>query len=365
MRLRYWFVACVLSILNLSIAQAQTGASKRPFEFRSMHLDVSRHYFSVDVIKQYVDSIAAHNFNYFHWHLTDDQGWRLQIEAYPLLTEVGAWRTEDDGTKYGGFYSKEDVAEIVSYAEKQGVEIIPEIDIPGHCMAAIAAYPWLSCKQEQVEIPNKAGIFPTILCPTDTVREFVLTIMQEVCEMFPGKYVHIGGDEVPKETWRGDESVKRIKKENELKSLQQVQNFWMKEVADFLKSKGKTVIVWGEVTRSKFDKDLVVMSWRGKLAGRRAARKGNKVVMASRFYCYFDYPKTRKDKRPRFFYPYLTNKKVAKYTPYSWKLSKESNKNIIGGAGMMWTEFIPTEEKLWHQFTPRVGTLGRVLNSMK
>ncbi len=346
----------------MSIAiKSKSQTEPHAFDFRSMHLDVSRHFFPTDVIRQYIDSLAKNHFNYFHWHLTDDQGWRLEIKAYPLLTQLGALRKEKDGTVYGGYYTQEQIKEVVEYATLRGVEIIPEIDFPGHCSAAIAAYPWLSCNGALIEVPNKSGIYKTILCPTDTTTQFLKKVFDEVCELFPGKYIHIGGDEVPKQSWRSNVAVKQLKHQYNLGSLQAVQNHWMNEMSTYLQQKGKSVIVWGEVTRSAFRKDLIIMSWRGKNAGVRAAKNGNKVIMASRFYCYLDYPKSRKEKKPAFFYPYLTNEKVAKYNLYSKRLNAEQNQNIIGGGGLLWTEFVADTAKLWHQFSPRAATLGKVL----
>ena len=359
--LKFTAVSIIGGLIMFGNINAQT--TNHAFPFRSMHLDVSRHFFSVPLIKEYIDSLAANNFNYFHWHLTDDQGWRIEIKAYPLLTKTGAWRKEKDNTIYGGFYSSEDIKEIVDYALKKNIEIIPEIDFPGHCSAAIAAYPWLSCSEEAIEVPAKPGIYKTILCPTDTVKSFLKIVFNEICGMFSGKYIHIGGDEVPKKSWRKNKSVKRMMLENNLHSMQQVQNYWMNDIATFLQRKGKSVIVWGEVTRSAFSKNLIIMSWRAKHAGIRAAKNGNKVIMASRFYCYFDYPASRKEKKPVFFYPYLTNAKVSRYNLYSKRLTAEENRNIIRGAGMLWTEYVTDTNRLWHQFSPRVGTLGKVLST--
>jgi hexosaminidase len=352
-------VIAVTALCKTIISQSGSKA----FPFRSMHLDVARHFFPPEVIKQYIDSLSAHNYNYFHWHLTDDQGWRIEIKAFPLLTKTGAWRKEKNNAIYGGYYTQEQLKEIVEYAAKKNIEIIPEIDFPGHCSSAIAAYPWLSCSGDLIAVPSKRGIYKSVLCPSDTTIKFLKIVFDEVCTIFPGKYIHIGGDEVLKSTWRKDSSVARLMKKNKLTSLRALQNYWMQEMAIYLMNKGKSVIVWGEVTRAPFSKDLIIMSWRGKQAGIKAAKNGNQVIMASRFYCYFDYPKSRKDKKPFFIYPYLTNEKVKTYHLYSKRLTTEENKNIIGGAGMLWTEFVTDTTQLWYQFSPRVGTLGKVLSS--
>ncbi len=348
-------------LLAIVCCVASGTLAQSPFPFRSMHLDVSRHFFPVEIVKQYIDSLSKYNFNHFHWHLTDDQGWRIEIKGYPLLTEIGGWRISENGERYGGYYTQEQIKGIVTYASQRGIEIIPEIDLPGHMSAAIAAYPWLSCDQTEIEVPTKWGIHKTILCRTDTVSTFVKNVLNEVCELFPGKYVHIGGDEVPKKIWRKNDDVKQLKKDQDLRTLQEVQNYFMNDIAKYLRSKGKTVIVWGEVTRSEFSKDWVVMSWRGKIAGIRAAKNGNQVVMAPRFFCYFDYPQSRKEKKTAWYQTYTTNEKVARFSPLVKRLSEEENKLIIGGAGMLWTEHVPNSSRLWHQLSPRAAVLGKVL----
>jgi hexosaminidase len=353
----------LLLLVILSVRGFSQPGEPTAFPFRSMHLDVSRHFFSVDVVKQYIDSLAAHDFNYFHWHLTDDQGWRIEIKKYPFLTAISAYRSAENGERYGGFYTQEDIKDIVQYALLKNIQIIPEIDFPGHVSSAIAAYPQLGCTDKPIQVPSKHGIYHDILCPSKYSEQFILDVMAEVCALFPGPYIHIGGDEVPKKQWKKDPAAKKLLAERNLPSFQALQNAWMSSVATYLKSQGKSVIVWGEVTKSDFDPDWIIMSWRGKKAGIKAAKQGNRVIMASRFYCYFDYPQSRKEKKPLFYYPYLKNEKVASFNLYSKKLTDEQNAHIIGGAGMMWTEFIADEEKLWHQFTPRVGTLGKVLNS--
>lgn len=324
------------------------------YGFRGMHLDVCRHFFPKEVIRQYIDTLAAYRINYFHWHLTDDQGWRIEIKQYPKLTAIGAWRTLDNGTQYGGYYTQEDVREIVAYALERHVTVIPEIEMPGHSSAAIAAYPWLSCAASSISVPARWGIFKNIYCPTDTVFRFLQHVLDEVCALFPSPYIHIGGDEVPKQEWKKNDAVKALMKREQLRNYEQVQHYFMKTMEDYLLAKGKRSIGWGEVTRGGLSDSMLVMSWRGKFAGIKAAKNGNEVIMAPRFSCYFDYPQTWKEKKPAWWMTRLTAKKVARFKPNSQLLSKMQNEKIIGAEATLWTEYVPDEKRLWHQLMPRL-----------
>ncbi len=331
------------------------------FAYRGMHLDVCRHFFSKEVVKLYIDELAKSRINYFHWHLTDDQGWRIEIKKYPRLTETGAWRTETDGTKYGGYYTQAEIKEVVAYATERHITVIPEIEMPGHSSAAVAAYPWLSCGQQAISVPNRWGIFKDIYCPNDSVFHFLCNVLDEVCSLFPSPYIHIGGDEVPKEQWKQSASVKALMQKEHLKNYEQVQHYFMKTMEAYLLTKGKRSIGWGEVTRGGLSDSMIVMSWRGKVAGARAARKGNQVIMAPRFSCYFDYPQTWKEKKAAWWMTRLTVKKVRHFKPYTSLLSKTKNKNIVGVEATLWTEYVPNEKQLWHQLQPRLKEFGRVL----
>jgi hexosaminidase len=331
------------------------------YEYRGMHLDVSRHFFGKDVVKKYIDTLAKYNITYFHWHLTDDQGWRIEIKKYPKLTEVGAWRKEKDGNIYGGFYTQDDIREIVAYAQQRNITIVPEIDVPGHSSAAIAAYPWLGCTGKQIEVPNRWGIFKDIYKPSDSTFIFLRGVFDEVCALFPGPYVHIGGDEVPKKQWNESEFCRQLMKEKNLKNAEQLQHYFMKQIEDYLLAKGKRSIAWGEVMRGGVNDSMIVMSWRGKGAGIKAARRGNEVIMASRFYCYFDYPQSVKDKKAAWWMTYTPAKKVAKFNPQSKLLSEEQNKKIIGAEATLWTEYVTNEQQLWHQLLPRLKNFSEVM----
>ena len=328
------------------------------YAYRGMHLDVSRHFFSKEVIKRYIDELARLKFNYFHWHLTDDQGWRIEIERYPLLTSVGAWRTEKDGTKHGGFYTQDEIREIVAYAADLNITVVPELDLPGHASAAITAYPELSCHGRKIEVPNKWGIMQDVFCPTDSTIIFLKNVLDEMVELFPGSIFHLGGDEVPKNQWKESSLVSDRIKSNGLKNYEQVQHYFMHELTAHLKAKDKAVIGWGEVVRGGMSDSLIVMSWRGKFAGIKAAKIGHPVIMASRFSCYFDYPQSWKEKKSAWWMTRTTLRKVYRYTPTAKTLTKEQNKQVMGGEGTLWTEYVATEAQLFHQLKPRVSALS-------
>lgn len=357
MKFSFVLLSCIAFTLN---STAQLNATGK-FDYRGMHLDVSRHFFAKNIIEQYIDTIAKYKLNYFHWHLTDDQGWRIEIKKYPLLTDVGAWRKEKDGSIYGGFYSQEEVRSIVRYAYERGITIIPEIEIPGHSSAAIAAYPWLGCTGKQIEVPNRWGIFKDVYCPTDSTFQFLQDVLDEVCELFPSHYIHIGGDEVPKQQWLQNSFCRELMKKHALRNGEQLQHYFMKRIEDYLLSKGRRSIVWGEAIRGGINDSTIVMSWRGKGAGVKAAKKGNNVIMAPRFSCYFDYPETIKDKKGAWYMTYLPAKKVARFNPHSKMLDKAGNKKVIGGEATLWTEHVTSKEQLWHQLLPRIAALGKAL----
>lgn len=328
------------------------------YSYRGMHLDVSRHFFSKEVVKQLIDEMLLNKMNYFHWHLTDDQGWRIQINKYPLLTEVGAWRTEQDGSKYGGYYTQDDIREVVNYARERNITIIPEIEMPGHSSAAVAAYPWLSCSGEEIEVPNTYGIKRDIYCPTDSTFQFLKDVLDEVVDLFPGPYMHIGGDEVPKAQWKQSAEVRALKRKNKLKNYEQVQHYFMREMETYLAAKGKRSIGWGEVTRGGLSDSMIVMSWRGKGAGYKAARKGNSVIMAPRFSCYFDYPQHTNEKKAAWWMTYLPLQKVYNFNPNA---NNKYKQQILGGQATLWTEYVTTEKKLWYQLKPRIYAMGEAL----
>ncbi|MCS6935224.1 MAG: family 20 glycosylhydrolase [Chitinophagales bacterium] len=349
--------AILLAIAGHAHAQQDAFA----FSYRGMHLDVARHFFPKEVIYRYLDTLAVYGISHFHWHLTDDQGWRIEIKKYPRLTSIGAYRREPDGSTYGGYYTQQDVRDIVNYAAAKGITVVPEIDLPGHASAAIAAYPFLSCHGRQIEVPARWGIFRDIICPTDTAIRFFQDVLDEVLTLFPSPYIHLGGDEVPKHQWRQSDFVKQLMKKNNIKYYRGVQRYFTEQLERYVESKGRRCILWGEAVRGGASPRSIIMSWRDKYAGIRAARKGNEVIMAPRFYCYFDYPQYFSEKKPAFWMTYLTWRKVARFTPHSVWLTKRQNEKIIGAEATLWTEYVPDEKKLWHQLLPRLKYFSEAL----
>src|ERR1043165_9758240 len=328
------------------------------YSWRGMEIDVCRHFFSKEVIKQYIDLLAKLKMNVFHWHLTDDQGWRIEIKKYPKLTEVGAWRTEKDGSKYGGFYTQNDIKEIVAYTNERYVTIVPEIELPGHFSADIAAYPELSCEPSETKtVPNTWGIKPDIYCPSDFTFQFLRDVLDEVCVLFPGQYIHLGGDEAPKSAWKKSKLAQDLIKKEALKNEEELQHWFLKKMEDYLATKNKTVIGWGEIVKGGLSDSVIVMSWMDKYAGAKAAKEGNRVIMTPRFFCYFDYPSNAKDKKGAWYMTYLPAKKVYRFNPQA----KTRGDLIMGGQANVWTEKIVTEAQLQHQIMPRLAAMAEAL----
>lgn len=320
------------------------------FPHRGLLLDCCRHFMSVEFIKKYIDALAYYKMNVLHWHLTEDQGWRIQIDQYPLLTEVGAWRIEKDGTKYGGFYTKNQIREIVAYASARHITVIPEIELPGHSSAAIAAYPSLSCTHAPIEVENDWGVFKDIYCAGDeNTFEFLENVLAEVCELFPSTYIHIGGDEAPKFRWEQCEKCqKRIKKEH-LKNEAELQTYFIERIATSLQSKGKRIIGWDEILEGGIPSDAMIQSWRGMAGGEHAAKAGHDVVMSPTSHCYFDYGLSSIDME-----------KVYNFDPIPASLTMAESMHIRGGECNMWTEHAP-QETVDSKVFPRMLALAEVL----
>jgi hexosaminidase len=331
------------------------------YPYRAMHLDVCRHFFSKDFIKRYIDQLAYYKINTLHWHLTDDQGWRIEIKKYPKLTEVGAWRIEKDSTRYGGYYTQEDIKEIVAYAQARYITIIPEIEMPGHSSAALAAYPCLACTNDLVYVPTTWGIKHDIYAPSDTVFRFFEDVMDEVCALFPSHYIHIGGDEAPKGQWKTSPTAQKVIRQNNLRDENELQHYFMHRVENYLNKKGKKAIGWGEVVKGGLSDSITVMSWLGYGQGIKAARHGNDVIMAPRFYCYFDYPMTIRDPFKAIWMLYLPLHKVYRFKPMPKGLKDAEQRHILGGEATLWTEYVTTEEHAWHQLMPRLAALSEAL----
>jgi hexosaminidase len=303
----------------------------------------------VDFIKKMIDNLALHKMNVLHWHLTEDQGWRIEIDAYPLLTEVGAWRTELDGTKHGGYYSKDEIRDIIQYAQKRHVEIIPEIELPGHSQAALASYPWLGCTGDQLEVANKWGVFKDIYCAgNDSTIAFLETVLDEVCELFPSDRIHIGGDEAPKVRWHSCEKCQNRIKENDLNDEYELQTWFIERIGKFLEGKGKRIIGWDEILEGGLPEGAMVQSWRGMEGAIEAVSIGTDVIVSPTSHCYLDYP--------------LSSTNLEEV--YSFQPRPEGTLGgpgrILGGECNMWTERAP-QELVESKVFPRAIGLAEVL----
>ena len=352
------------------------------FAYRGMHFDVSRHFFTVDFIKQYIDILALHNLNKFHWHLTDDQGWRIEIKKYPRLTEVGSTRKETlighllkdkphqfDGKPYGGFYTQEQIKEIVKYAQDRYITIIPEIDIPGHTLAVLTGYPELGCTGKDYAVGTKWGVFDDVLCAgNEASYEFLEGVFDEITELFPSKYIHIGGDECPKTRWKEcpkcQAKIKALglKGDAEHTAEQKLQGYVVSRVEQFLKKKGREVIGWDEILEGdNISQDAIVMSWRGTEGGIAAAQRHNRAIMTPHYSLYFDYNQGEDPtKEPLSIGEYLPVKKVYDYEPIAPKLTPEQGKYILGAQANLWTEYIASPAHAQYMLLPRLAALAEV-----
>ena len=317
------------------------------FEHRGLLLDCCRHFMEVEFIKKMIDNLALHKMNVLHWHLTEDQGWRIEIDAFPKLTEVGAWRTELDGTKHGGFYSKEEIREIITYASARHVEVIPEIELPGHSQAALAAYPYLGCTGEQLEVANRWGVFKDIYCAgNDSTILFLKQVLTEVCELFPSSRIHIGGDEAPKVRWHSCDKCQNRIAEQGLNDEHELQTWFIEEIGLFLESKGKTIIGWDEILEGGLPDGAVVQSWRGMSGASQAIELGSDVIVSPTSHCYLDYPLSSTDL-----------KKVYSFNP---RPETVGDGRVLGGECNMWTEHTP-QHLVESMVFPRAIGLSEVL----
>jgi len=331
------------------------------FEWRGMHLDVCRHFFPVEFVKKYLDLMALYKMNVFHWHLTEDQGWRIEIKKYPELTEVGAWRTEPDGSRYGGFYTQEDIKEIVAYAAERNITVVPEIEMPGHCIAALAAYPDLSCTGGPFEVATIWGVKEDVYCAgNEKTFEFLENVLLEVMELFPGEYIHIGGDEVPKARWEKCRKCQaRIRNEG-LANEYELQSYFIKRMETFLNEHERKLIGWDEILEGGLAPDATVMSWRGEEGGIEAAQMGHDVVMTPGDYCYFDHYQANPATQPKAIGGLTTVKDVYHYNPASAELNEAEQEHILGAQGNLWTEYIATPEYAEYMAVPRMLALAEV-----
>ena len=336
------------------------------FLYRGIHLDVGRHFFSVDFIKKYLDIMALYKFNYFHWHLTEDQGWRIEIKAYPKLTEIGAWRTERDGKRYGGFYTQEQIKEVVAYAKGLNITVIPEIEMPGHSRAALAAYPQFSCTGKQQLVPHRWGVFEDVYCAgNEETFEFLETVLYEVMTLFPSEYIHIGGDESPKARWeKCTKCQARIKEEN-LENEHQLQSYFIQRIEKYLNAHGRKLIGWDEILEGGLAADATVMSWRGMQGGIDAANENHHVIMTPGDYCYFDHYQADPEFEPKAIGGYLPLSKVYEFNPIPEELKADKAKYIWGGQANMWTEYMDNTDYVEYMLLPRMLALSEALWTKK
>ncbi|WP_339841330.1 beta-N-acetylhexosaminidase [uncultured Maribacter sp.] len=365
------------------------------FGYRGMMLDVGRHYFPVSFIKKYIDLIAMHKMNTLHWHLTEDQGWRIEIKKYPRLTEVGAFRngmiighhpgTGNDQEEYGGFYSQEDVKAIVAYATKKHVTIIPEIEMPGHGGAAIAAYPFLSCfpeeptavfndmmsdkskEQQKLGTPKIVqetwGVMDDVFCGgKESSFAFLQDVLDEVIPLFPSKYIHVGGDESPKANWERCPNCQAKIKALGLKDEHELQSYFIQRMEKYVNGKGKQIIGWDEILEGGLAPNATVMSWRGEKGGIEAAKQLHDVIMTPTTYNYFDYYQSKDtENEPLAIGGFLPLEEVYSYNPIPKELSEKEQKYILGAQGNVWTEYMKTEEQVEYMTFPRMTALSEVV----
>ena len=347
------------------------------FAYRGMHLDVARHFFSVDEVKRYIDVMAIHKLNTLHWHLTDDQGWRIEIKRYPELTAVGSirkatvvrkeWGTYD-GTPYGGFYTQDEIRDVVKYAADRGVTVIPEIDLPGHMLAALTAYPELGCTGGPYEVWGRWGVADDVLCPgREKTFEFLEGVLTEVMELFPSEYIHIGGDECPKVRWekcpRCQAKIRQLglKDDGEHTAEHYLQSYVTDRIGKFLAQHGRRIIGWDEILEGRAPSDAVVMSWRGSEGGIAAAKLGHDVIMTpnSHFYFYY-YQSLDTDAEPFGIGGYIPMEQVYSYDPAFPELTPEQQKHILGVQANLWTEYVLSDEHLEYMLLPRLAALSEV-----
>jgi hexosaminidase len=361
----------------LTIAGVQVEDAPR-FAYRGMHLDVSRHFYSVAQVKKYIDYLAYHKMNYFHWHLTDDQGWRIEIKKYPLLTQIGSKRegtiigrypgTGFDNKPYEGFYTQEQIKEVVAYATERSITVLPEIEMPGHSMAVLASYPQLSTTPNIAKkVSTTWGVFDkdnNVLNPSEETFTFLENVLLEVMELFPAKYIHIGGDECSKIWWEQSEFCKNLMKEKNIADAHALQSYFIQRMEKFVNSKGKQIIGWDEILEGGLAPNATVMSWRGVKGGIEAAKQKHDVIMTPGSHCYFDH-KQIKNEDSVTIGGYTTTEKVYSFEPVPTELSADEAKYVLGAQGNVWTEYMNNFSKVEYMIFPRMSALSEVLWTQK
>jgi hexosaminidase len=399
----FYGIQTLIQLLPVSADANQITNSKLPipyvvikdvprFAYRGLMLDCGRHFFPVDFVKQFIDYIALHKMNYFHWHLTEDQGWRIEIKKYPKLTSIGAYRngtivghfpgSSNDNERYGGFYTQEQIKDIVKYAADRYITVIPELELPGHSGAAIAAYPQLSCfpdsatvvpkgmgsaagKEQQANgqpkiVQESWGVYKDVYCPSDYTFNFLQDVIDEIIPLFPAKYIHIGGDECPKDAWKQSAFCQQLIAEKGLKDEHGLQSYFIGRIEKYINSKGKSIIGWDEILEGGLAPNATVMSWRGEQGGIDAAKQNHDVIMTPTTYVYFDYAQAKNDDS-LMIGGFLPLEKVYSYNPIPAVLTPEQSKHVLGGQGNLWTEYIANGRKAEYMLFPRADALSEVL----
>jgi hexosaminidase len=358
-----------LAVAGLTIKDAPR------FGYRGMMLDVSRHFFSVAFVKEFIDYLALHKMNVFHWHLTDDQGWRVEIKKHPKLMSISAFRDSTivghhpgkgfDGVKHGGYYTQKQIKEVVKYAADRFVEVIPEIEMPGHSEATLAAFPEFGCTGGPYIVAQNFGVHKEVLCGgNDKVFTFLQDVIDEILPLFPSKYIHVGGDECPKDRWKACPKCQKRIKDNNLKDEHELQSYFIQRMEKYINSKGKKLIGWDEILEGGLSKTAIVMSWRGEKGGIEAAKQKNTVIMTPTTYVYFDYAQS-KPEDSLVIGGFLPLEKVYGYEPIPKELTADEAKLVLGGQANVWTEYMAYPSKVQYMIFPRMTALSEVLWSQK
>ena len=346
------------------------------FPWRGLHLDCCRHFMPPAFIKKYLDDMALYKLNIFHWHLTDDQGWRMEIKAFPRLTEIGAFRRESrdghagekparfDSTPHGGFYTQEEIREIVAYAADRFITVVPELEMPGHAQAAIAAYPELGCTGENVEVWTDWGVSPYIFNLEESTFAFLEKVIDEMVELFPGPYFHVGGDEAVKNQWQSSPRIRERMKELGIDSEAGLQSYFIARMEKHINEKGKQLIGWDEILEGGLAPNAAIMSWRGIEGGIAAARAGHHAVMCPGSHCYYDHYQADPETEPLAIGGYTPLIKAYQFDPVPPGLTQDEARFILGGQANLWTEYIPTPEHAEYMLFPRITALAEAVWSL-
>jgi hexosaminidase len=356
------------------VAPAAIIEDQPRFAWRGSHLDVGRHYMPTGWIKKYIDLLALHKINVFHWHLTEDQGWRLEIKKYPKLTEIGSKRSatmlkyspkEMDNTPYGGFYTQAEAKEIVKYAAERFITVVPEIEMPGHSQAAIAAYPELGNTKDKVDVATTWGVITRVYHVEESTIKFLQDVLDEVMAIFPSKYIHIGGDECPKDEWKASSRVQELMRQRSIKDEHEMQSWFIRQMDTYLENKGRHLIGWDEILEGGLAPGAAVMSWRGEAGGLEAAKQKHKVVMASNNALYFDYYQADAKKEPHAIGGFLPLRKVYEYDILPASLKPSEQGYILGGQYQLWTEYLRTPQQVEYMAFPRACAASEIFWSPK